>query len=436
MASETVGEGRRFVDCGSNGSASDDGIEIFVPGRLCLFGEHSDWSGGMRKYNGSIRPGCTIVTGLQGYGLFANCSRLHQKVVQFCSTTDGGESSTREFDLDDEDGLVHSAQSDRFWGYVAGVSYIFATQFHVGGMKIVNYRTTLPLRKGLSSSAAVCVLVARAFNEVYHLGLTTRGIMQAAFEGERLTLSQCGRMDQAVAFGGVLTLMRFSGDIMSTSSIQLGGRQPLHIVLVDLHAKKDTVQILNSLQSAFPHPSSEEQCALVRLLGETNEMYIEYALAALSTGDLQTLGRLMSDWQRDFDEAAGPLCPDQLGINGSPILHRVLSHGPIQNLIYGGKGVGSQGDGTAQLLCKGYSEQEDVVTILERDFDVACLKVTLHPTSMSMDDQNVEAAPGKALVHRLNSIKMHEIRLETELRLLRQEMSRLNLEIKKYELVA
>ena len=32
------------------------------------------------------------------------------------------------------------------------------------GININNYRTTLPVKKGLSSSAAICVLVARAFN--------------------------------------------------------------------------------------------------------------------------------------------------------------------------------------------------------------------------------------------------------------------------------
>jgi galactokinase len=24
-------------------------FELFVPGRLCIFGEHSDWAGAMRK---------------------------------------------------------------------------------------------------------------------------------------------------------------------------------------------------------------------------------------------------------------------------------------------------------------------------------------------------------------------------------------------------
>ena len=60
----------------------------------------------------------------------------------------------------------------------------------MGGLLVDNYRTTLPLKKGLSSSAAVCVLLTRAFNRLYGLRLTTRGEMEVAYTAERLTPSQ------------------------------------------------------------------------------------------------------------------------------------------------------------------------------------------------------------------------------------------------------
>jgi hypothetical protein len=50
----------------------------------------------------------------------------------------------------------------------------------------------------------------------------------------------------------------------------------------------------------------------------------------------------------------GP-CPAPL-----PPSPQVLAFPPIQPLIWGGKGVGSQGDGTAQLLCKGPEQQAQV----------------------------------------------------------------------------
>mmetsp|Transcript_17312 Transcript_17312/g.29285 ORF Transcript_17312/g.29285 Transcript_17312/m.29285 type:complete len:185 (-) Transcript_17312:979-1533(-) len=52
----------------------------------------------------------------------------------------------------------------------------------VRGICIDNYRTTLPMQKGLSSSAAVCVLVATAFNKFYQLGLSQNDVMELAYQ--------------------------------------------------------------------------------------------------------------------------------------------------------------------------------------------------------------------------------------------------------------
>ena len=49
-------------------------IKLFVPGRLCLFGEHSDWAGGYRTTNAAIEPGHAIVTGLE-QGIYATAYR-------------------------------------------------------------------------------------------------------------------------------------------------------------------------------------------------------------------------------------------------------------------------------------------------------------------------------------------------------------------------
>jgi len=38
-------------------------VNLFVPGRLCLFGEHSDWAGLQRVINSDIVPGASVVTG-------------------------------------------------------------------------------------------------------------------------------------------------------------------------------------------------------------------------------------------------------------------------------------------------------------------------------------------------------------------------------------
>jgi galactokinase len=353
---------------------STEGLrEIFVPGRLCLFGEHTDWAGAMRRNNPEISPGCTIVAGIN-YGLHAKISALEEPVMRIRSTTHDGVVQEMEFRMD-EDELGEAAKAGGFWSYAAGVGYIFATEFKVRGIHIDNYRTTLPLKKGLSSSAAFCVLVARAFNLCYGIGMTERGEMQVAFEGERLTPSQCGRMDQAVAFGTVPVLMRYDGDLLKVEPARLGAT--FHMVLVDLKASKDTVEILSKLQHAYPFPKGRDEENLHMLLGEINVEITGKAIEYLQTGNKEALGKLMVHAQNEFDRLAGPMCPSQLGEMGSPMLHKVLRFDAIQHLIYGGKGVGSQGDGTGQFLCRDGACQDELCSILESQLNVSCLKVTL-----------------------------------------------------------
>ncbi len=67
------------------------------------------------------------------------------------------------------------------------------------GIIIDNYKTNLPMGKGLSSSAAVCVLIVNCFNIVYGLNLSLQDRMEIAYRGEIRTPSRCGRMDQCVA---------------------------------------------------------------------------------------------------------------------------------------------------------------------------------------------------------------------------------------------
>ena len=61
----------------------------------------------------------------------------------------------------------------------------------------------------------------------------------------------------------------------------------------------------------------------------------------------------------------------------APVLNRVLNYEPLKPHIWGGKGVGSQGDGTAQFLARSEADQQAVIEIIERDLKMSCLKLTL-----------------------------------------------------------
>jgi galactokinase len=194
-------------------------LKIFVPGRICLFGEHSDWAGGYRRINNEIEKGYALIVGTN-QGIHAEVS-AHPDSLVLTSTTEAGVREGPYIIPMEPEALLAEAQRGGFWSYVAGVAYQVLTHYHVRGLVIDNYRTDLPLKKGLSSSAAICVLTARAFNRVYDLKMTIRGEMEMAYQGEIVTPSRCGRLDQGCAFGDRPVMMTFDGDRLDTQELRV-----------------------------------------------------------------------------------------------------------------------------------------------------------------------------------------------------------------------
>ena len=345
-------------------------LDVFVPGRICLLGEHSDWAGGHRRTNSAIVPGFAIICGTN-QGLRARVSPHPDKLVFSSSLTDGG--ARHEFELPmRQDVLLEEARRGGFFSYVAGVAYQVLTHNTVKGLVIDNYSTDLPVKKGLSSSAAVCVLTARAFNLVYDLKMTVRGEMDYAYRGEITTPSRCGRMDQGCAYGSRPVMMQFDGDSLEVSELACGA--DFHFIIADLKAKKDTVKILADLNKAYPFAENDIERKVQEYLGPINKRILEEARDALRRGDRQALGALMTEAQRLFDFNAAPACPDQLA---APALHRVLAHPGLAPHVLGGKGVGSQGDGSVQFLARDEQSREAAITILAEELGLSCLRLTV-----------------------------------------------------------
>jgi UTP-glucose-1-phosphate uridylyltransferase/mevalonate kinase len=347
-------------------------LKLFVPGRVCLFGEHSDWAGGYRRINANVVEGYALIAGTN-QGIYAEIEQ-HPNALVLKSTTNTGEHlGPYEIPMEPQ-ALLAEAQKGGYWSYIAGVAYQVLTHYHVRGLVIDNYKTDLPIKKGLSSSAAICVLTARAFNRVYDLKLTVRGEMELAYQGEITTPSRCGRMDQGCAFGTRPVLMTFDGDRLDTQELQVD--DPLYFVLVDLHAEKDTQEILARLNRAYPFPDNEVERGVQELLGPINKRIVHQAVDALTRSEDERIGLLMGEAQGFFDRYATPACPEELT---APVLHDVLSYRPLQPHVWGGKGVGSQGDGSAQFIARSEADQQAIVEILERDLGMSALELTLMP---------------------------------------------------------
>ncbi len=215
------------------------------------------------------------------------------------------------------------------------------------------------------------MLVARAFDRLYGLGLSRRDEMALAYAGERRTGSQCGLMDQVCAYGRTTTFLTFDGPRFEVEPIAVGA--PMHLLVVDLRRTKDTRRILADLNACFPDTPGPVAAGVREALGARNVALTTAARRALAGGDGRALGTLMRDAQSTFDRLVAPACPEL----AAPRLHAVLAHPAVGELAWGGKGVGSQGDGCAQLVARGPEERDRLAGVLTAELEVGCLPLSI-----------------------------------------------------------
>jgi galactokinase len=343
-------------------------IDLFVPGRLCLFGEHSDWAGAYRRQDPGLAPGRCLVAGTD-QGLRATAVRAD--AVELATVLPDGARRGPERIARTAAALDAVARGGSFFSYAAGVAAEMVERHGVGGLRLDVVGNDLPVGKGLSSSAAVCVLVARAYDRAYRLGLGPRDEMELAYAGERRTGSQCGLMDQVCAYGRTTTFLTFDGPRVDVEPVDVGGR--LHLLVVDLGRTKDTRRILADLNACFPGAEGAVARDVREALGPRNAAIVVEARGIVAAGDARALGALMTEAQAVFDRLVAPACPELR----APRLHEVLAHPAVRRLAWGGKGVGSQGDGSAQLVARDGAARAELAAALARDLGVGCLPLTL-----------------------------------------------------------
>ena len=116
------------------------------------------------------------------------------------------------------------------------------------------------------------------------------------------------------------------------------------------------------------------QKAVWEALGKDNKAIIEKAISYFQEGDAKKLGELMSEAQENFDKKVAPASPIELR---APVLHRILCDPVVKELVYGGKGVGSQGDGTVQFLAKDEVCQKKLVQYLKQEKNMEAFAFTI-----------------------------------------------------------
>jgi galactokinase len=179
-------------------------------------------------------------------------------------------------------------------------------------------------------------------------------------------------MDQICAYGNRPSLMHFDGPTLRVEPLLPGG--PIPILVVDLRRGKDTRRILADLNACYPDAPGAVARGVRKALGEANRALVQRGRRAVEAGDARALGELMREAQAVFDEQLAPASPEELR---APGLHRVLAHAAARELAWGGKGVGSQGDGAAQLVARGPDERQALAQRLTEELGVHCFDVSV-----------------------------------------------------------
>lgn len=348
-------------------------------------GEHSDWAAGYRRTRPEIALGHCLVAGTD-QGLHAELEPIAD-ALEIVSLLPHGEEVGPARIRATVDSLSDAAAGSDFFSYAAGVAAEAIERFQVAGLRL-RIRSDLPVRKGLSSSAAVCVLVARAYSHAYALGLDVAAEMDLAYAGERRTGSECGRMDQVCAYGRRVSYLVFDADAFEVEPIEPGA--DFHFLIVDLRRAKDTRRILSDLNACYPNAAGALAGRVREGLGEPNARLVEAGRRAIEAGDAAGLGARLREAQALFDEAVAPASEELR----SPRLHEILDHPAVAELAYGAKGIGSQGEGSAQVLARDAEAREELARNLEASEGVHCLPLTLVRHASVPSDSSIGADAG------------------------------------------
>lgn len=336
----------------------EENVDVFIPGRFCIMGEHSDWASSYRAQNADIEKGYAIVVGLKE-GIYLNAKKADTFTYEF---KDKRICLTKEQLLEDNE--------DEFFGYVISSAKVMLDKYNVYGIIVNCSKATIPMKKGLSSSAAICVGIIRAFNLVYGLNISVDEEMNLAFIAENNAGSMCGRLDQICAYGSGLRLVEFDGEETKISEIKYSGKWAF--LAIDLEKGKNTKKILSDLNSHYPVINDDNDRNLHDFLGPYNKDIVNRAKNYLENEQYKELGEIMCEYQEGFDTNVA-ICSKELK---APYLHEFFHNIKELDGVLGYKGVGSGGDGMAQILVE-YDKKDSVKQYIEEKLELECILIDL-----------------------------------------------------------
>lgn len=199
-------------------------FQVSAPGRVCLFGEHQDYLG-----LSVIPSAINMRTTVKCYSI-EDSSRtitIHAKDLE----KDFDFEILEEYDLSDTD-----------LSYFQAVLVVFKNHGYFDSLRgfECDISSKIPIKSGLSSSAALLVAFVKAISTICGVQLTQQDIGWYAYEAEHNVLGiPCGMMDQlSSAIGGIIHLKCTEPPVITPLSAKLNG-----IVVADTKIHKSTSNV-------------------------------------------------------------------------------------------------------------------------------------------------------------------------------------------------
>ncbi len=256
---------------------------IAVPGRVCLVGEHNDWAGGS-----------AIVVPMDRF------VRVRARSAERASATAVLEGRALSWVEGADPGPLR---------FVPAVAQVVAAALGGPVTAAVHIEGELPAGRGFSSSAAVCVALARAFAGLRGIELPPDLAAELAYRAEHDVCGiGCGRLDPLACAWATPLFLRFSGDQVDAEPLPAR----LALAVGSFRAPRDTAAILATLGRHFRGEVAVRDWEGVRRVGAVRGALdgfgaqARHARDALFDGDLRALGGSMDACQDIYEEELMP----------------------------------------------------------------------------------------------------------------------------------
>ncbi len=335
-------------------------IKSVVPGRICLVGEHCDYA-----------QGRSVALPLQHEQITAYAERRDDRIVSLVSALED-RAFRLSFSLDD----IPTSEEHPLRYASAVVQAMYSKHPDIQGMNIT-MDSTLPIKKGLASSAAVSVSIAEIFNHFFSPRLSPRDLAAIAYEAEHDILGiGCGRMDQlAVAYKSLIHL-DYQHQQSAVVTLLPSSPDPMHILVgIPLTTSRAIHVMLSAANSAYFHPRNEHDFVFKRALDHRipQEVVLPF-VNAVQKGDKELAGKLLRHNQQIYNECFVPICESFR----APLLNTFFEIAQ-RNGSLGEKWTGAGGNGAFICLTDSSSARDALQDALreESSLDIQFLHATL-----------------------------------------------------------